>query len=201
LAEFTNIPRIEEPKIERDWVVYVDGSSTKKNKGAGIVLVTPEGEELNGSFRLEFKTTNNEAEYEAVIAGLGLALELGAKSVEIRSESQVIVGHIRGEFEAKGERMKKYLAKVQTMKASFQKFSITKIPREDNAKADHLARIASSETTEIKENRENIRSIRHSSISDEASAVTSVKEVSDWRKEIVDYLQNGTVPSKKRSAV
>jgi ribonuclease HI len=48
--------------------------------------------------------------------------------------------------------MRKYLAKVQRMKAYFQKFSITKIPREDNEKADHLARIASSENTEIEEN-------------------------------------------------
>jgi ribonuclease HI len=188
LAEFTNMPKIEEPKIEREWVVYVDGSSTKKNGGARIVLVTLEREELNGSFILEFKTTNNEAEYEAVIAGLGLALELGAKSVEIWSDSQVIVGHIRGKFEAKGERMRKYLTKVQSMKASFQKFSITKIPLEDNEKADHMARIASSENTEIEENQENIRSMRHSSISDEASAITSVEEVSDWRKEIIDYL-------------
>lgn len=47
------------------------------------MLVTPEGEELNGSLRLQFRTTNNEAEYEAVIAGLGLALELGAKSVKV----------------------------------------------------------------------------------------------------------------------
>jgi ribonuclease HI len=88
------MPEIEEPKIEREWVVYVDGSSTKKNGGAGIVLVTSEGEELNGSFRLEFKTTNNEAEYKAVVTGLRLALELGAKSVEVRSDSQVIVGHV-----------------------------------------------------------------------------------------------------------
>jgi ribonuclease HI len=58
------------------------------------MLFTPEGEELNDSLRLEFRTTNNEAEYEAVIAGLGLALELGAESVEILSDSQVIVGHI-----------------------------------------------------------------------------------------------------------
>jgi hypothetical protein len=96
LAEFTNLPRTEEE--ERKWVVYVDGSSTRKNGGAGIVIVTPEGEELNGSLRLEFKTTNNEAEYEAVIARLGLALELGAESVEVRSDSQVIVGHIREKF-------------------------------------------------------------------------------------------------------
>jgi hypothetical protein len=80
LAELTNLPEAEK---ERIWIIYVDGSSTKRNGGAGIMIVTPEEEELNGSLRLEFKTTNNEAEYEAVIAGLGLALELGAESVEV----------------------------------------------------------------------------------------------------------------------
>jgi ribonuclease HI len=120
-------------------VVYVDGSSTRKNGSARIVLFTPEGEELNASLRLKFRTTNNEAEYEAVIAGLRLALELGAESVEVQSNSQVIVGHIRGEFEVKGEKMKKYLMKVQGMQTSFKKFCIKKIPREDNEKADHLA--------------------------------------------------------------
>ena len=90
--------------MERNWVVYVDGSSTKKYGGVGVLLITLEGEELRSSLRLEFRTTNNEAEYEAVIAGLGMAFELGAVSVEIRSDSQVIVGHIRGEFEAKGKK-------------------------------------------------------------------------------------------------
>jgi ribonuclease HI len=73
------------------------------------------GEELNGALRLEFRTTNNKAEYKAVIAGLGLTLKLGVGSVEVRSDSQVIVGHIRGEFEAEEEKMKKYLTKVQDM--------------------------------------------------------------------------------------
>jgi ribonuclease HI len=157
LAEFTNLPETEESEIERKWVIYVDGSSTRKNGGAGILLITPDGEELSSALRLEFRTTNNEAEYEAVIAGLGLALELGAESVEVRSDSQVIVGHIRGEFEAKGEKMKKYLSKVHDMQSSFQKFCITKIPREDNEKADRLARMASAENTKIKEEKEPIR--------------------------------------------
>jgi ribonuclease HI len=201
LAEFTNLPGVEEPMMEWKWLVYVDGSSTKKSGRAGIVIITPEGEELNGSMRLKFRTTNNEAEYEAVIANLELALELGAESVEVWSDSQVIVGHIQGEFKAKGERMKKYLTKVQGMQASFQKFSITKIPRKDNEKADHLARMASAENTEAEEDRESIRSLRHSSISDKAFVVTSIEVASDWRKEIIDYLQNRTIPSEKRSAV
>ena len=69
--------------MERKWVIYVDGSSTKKYGGARVLLITPEGEELSSSLRLEFKTTNNKVEYEAVIAGLEMALELGAESMEI----------------------------------------------------------------------------------------------------------------------
>jgi ribonuclease HI len=204
LVEFTNMPEIEEPDMERKWVVYVDGSSTKKKGGAGIVLFTPDGEELSSSLRLEFKTTNNEAEYEAVVAGLELALELGADSVEMRSDSQVIVGHIRGEFEAKGEKMKKYLTKVQSMQTAFQKFCIKKIPREDNEKADHLAKMASTETEESDENEGIIRILRHPSIFEEASdapQISSIEEASDWRQEIFSYLQDGTLPSGKKSAM
>jgi ribonuclease HI len=83
LVEFKNLPEVEELRMQRKWVIYVDGSSTRKSRGAGIVLVTPKREELNGALRLKFRTTNNEVEYEAVIAGLGLALELGAESVEV----------------------------------------------------------------------------------------------------------------------
>jgi ribonuclease HI len=58
------------------------------------LLTTLDEEELSSSLKLEFKTTNNEVEYEVVIAGLIIALELGAESMEIQRDSQVIVGHI-----------------------------------------------------------------------------------------------------------
>jgi ribonuclease HI len=59
---------------------------------------------LCNSLRLGFKITNNEVEYEAVLAGLRLAQEMGTKCVEVRSNSQVIIGHIKGEYETKGEK-------------------------------------------------------------------------------------------------
>ena len=65
-----------------------------------------------------------------------MALELGAESVEVQSDAKVIVSHIRGEFEAKGKKMKLYLSKVQDIQSSFQKFCIIKIPMEDNEKAN-----------------------------------------------------------------
>ena len=128
LAEFTNMPETKEIEIEKKWIIYVDGSSTKKNGGAGVLLITLDREELGSSLRVKFRITNNEAEYEAVIAGLEMALKLGAESVKVQSDFQVILGHIRGEFETKGEKMKMYLSKVQHMQSSFQKFYIMKIP-------------------------------------------------------------------------
>jgi hypothetical protein len=71
LAEFTNMQEPEVWPKDQTWVIYVDGSSTKKNGGDGILLVTPDGKELTSFLRLEFQTTNNEG--EAVLAGLGLA--------------------------------------------------------------------------------------------------------------------------------
>ena len=151
----------------------------RKNGKAGILLNTPDGEKFGSSLRLEFRTTNNKAEYEAVIVGLGMDLELGAESLKVQSDSQVIVGHIQREFEAKGENMKMYLSKVHNMQSSFQKFYITKIPREDNEKVNCLARMGSAESRKAKEGGELIWSLTHPSISDQASKLAITEELSD----------------------
>ena len=62
----------------QSWRVFVDGASSAMGAGAGIVLITPEGIRLEHSFRLGFKASNNEAEYEALITGLKTAFDLGA---------------------------------------------------------------------------------------------------------------------------
>jgi hypothetical protein len=104
LVEFCNMVEIEElPRVET-WVVYVDGSSTSTSSGAGIVLISLEGEELEFAIKIAFPTINNEGEYKAVLAGLGLARALGVKNLEVKRDSQVIVGHVLGEYEAQGAR-------------------------------------------------------------------------------------------------
>jgi hypothetical protein len=70
------------------------------------------------------------------------------------SNSQVIVEHFRGEFEAKGEKMKSYLSKVEDMHSSFKKLCIMKIPREENEKANRLARRASATNDNMEETEE-----------------------------------------------
>jgi hypothetical protein len=94
IAEFSNLPESEELPEGDMWIAYVDGSSMKSRSGARVALITPDKEEISVALKLNFLTTNNEVEYEAVIAGLSLAEHLGAKNLEIRSDSQVVVDHI-----------------------------------------------------------------------------------------------------------
>ena len=91
------------------WKVSVDNASSAMRVGVGIVIITLEGIRLKHSFRLGFKASNNEAEYEAFLAGLRTVLCLGAQDVEIYSDSRLVVYQIQGNFEARDSRMKAYL--------------------------------------------------------------------------------------------
>ena len=82
---------------------------TKKVGGADVVLISPEGEILKYAIRLQFPTTNNEAEYEALLTGLSLARVLEVKTLIVQADSQLVVGQIKGDYEVKEERMQKYL--------------------------------------------------------------------------------------------
>ena len=85
-------------------MVQIDGSTTKK-VGVGVVLISPEGEILKYVVRLQFLAMNNEAEYETLLTGLRLAKVLEAKVLIIQANSQLVIGQVRGDYEAKEERM------------------------------------------------------------------------------------------------
>ena len=91
----------------------MDESSNRQAGEAGIVLLSPEGDAIECMVRLDFLATNNESEYETLIAGLNLAKAVGAMKVVIYCDSQVITNQVNGDYECKGERMKKYLDQVK----------------------------------------------------------------------------------------
>ena len=92
--------------------------------------------------RLQYQTTNNEVEYEALLKGLELAKSLEAKSIVIQGDSQLIIGQVNGTCEVKEERMKKYLNKVKHLIKEFKEASFFQILREENMEADTLAKEA-----------------------------------------------------------
>ena len=94
--------------------------------------------------RLQYQTTNNEVEYEALIKGLELARSVEARSVLVLGDSQLVIGQENGTCEAKEERMKKYLSKVVRLVKKFKEIEFFQIPREENMEADALAKEASA---------------------------------------------------------
>ena len=94
-------------------------------------MLSPEGDVVEYMVRLDFPTTNNEAEYEALVAGLDLARATRATSVVIYYNSQVITNQINGDYECKGERMKLYLDQVKRRINDLQA-KIIQIPRGEN---------------------------------------------------------------------
>ena len=71
----------------------------------GLVLISPEKIVIEKSLRLDFSATNNEAEYEALLLGMVMVQKMSGKSVKVFSDSRLVVGQVKGEFEAKDERM------------------------------------------------------------------------------------------------
>ncbi|PON51087.1 Ribonuclease H, partial [Parasponia andersonii] len=94
------------------------------------------------ALRFGFQATNNEAEYEALLQGLELALHFGVENIAVKTDSQLIVGQVRN-FEVKKPRLHRYFSKVIGAKARFSNFDIEPIPREMNQRADELAKSAS----------------------------------------------------------
>ncbi|KAL0406016.1 UNVERIFIED_CONTAM: hypothetical protein Slati_3915500 [Sesamum latifolium] len=119
-------------------------SSTTQGSGAGIVITSPQGEDLEFAIKFGFKASNNEAEYEALVIGMRMAHEVGARHLLAYSDSQLIVKQIEGTFEAKEESMIQYLQQIKELKTSFDHFQVIQIPREENVKADCLSKLASA---------------------------------------------------------
>ena len=89
------------------------GRPTEKAQGKSLILTTPEGEEVTSALRFDFHTSNNEAEYEALLSGLRLAEQMGAEVVMVLTDSRLAANQINGSFNAKEKRMDKYVKIVQ----------------------------------------------------------------------------------------
>ncbi|XP_074376959.1 uncharacterized protein LOC141718472 [Apium graveolens] len=134
------------------WVLYFDGASKINSSGDGLVLQSPDGFLIEYSMKLDFPTMNNEAEYEALIASLGLAGTFRVKKLKVCGDSKLVVSQVKGEFEARDETMEKYVRLVRFVMTQFDECHVEHIPREENAMADAFSKFASSEIEESSEN-------------------------------------------------
>ena len=126
------------------WEVYVDGVSNQKGLGVGLALRSLEKVVIEKSLRLGFPATNNEVEYEALLEGMAMVQRMEGKSIKLFLDSRLVVGQVRGEFEAKNERMQGYLSQVKSMQSKFDSFDLQHVPRSGNTHANSLIMLATS---------------------------------------------------------
>ncbi|XP_057435810.1 uncharacterized protein LOC130728374 [Lotus japonicus] len=134
----------EDEKTRGEWVLSVDGSSNKTGSGAGITIESPDKMIIEQSLKFEFKASNNQSEYEALIAGLRLAIELGVQKLFIKGDSQLVVKQVKGEYQVKDPQLSKYLEVVHRLMMEVKEIKIEHVPRGQNERADVLAKLAST---------------------------------------------------------
>jgi ribonuclease HI len=79
------------------WTLFFDSSSRKQGAGAGVLLLTPMGEQFKYMVHLDFRATNNMAKYEALIFGLSTTLSLGVRQLLVKGDSQLVIKQVKGE--------------------------------------------------------------------------------------------------------
>ncbi|XP_077228418.1 uncharacterized protein LOC143861380 [Tasmannia lanceolata] len=180
------------------WEVHVDGSSNKSGCGAGLVLTGPDDFTADYALSFGFRASNNEAEYEALLAGMSLAIQTGARDLKAYCDSQLVANQIQGVYEARDERMIKYVAKVRQLASKFESFEVIRVPRIENAKADVLSKLAASGYTTLGSIR--MEFLPTSSIESKAAETMQVENEPCWMDEIISYLRDGKLPEDKKEA-
>ena len=143
ITEFTTP---EDANNQEDlWTINTDGLSTQKGGRAGIVITSPDKDVLKYGAQLKFLITNNEAEYEALLIGLRISRAIRVEKIVLKSNSSLIIGQVRGDFEAKETRMQKYLKLVNQLVSTFLHAEFVQIPRDQNTEADEVTRSASAD--------------------------------------------------------
>ncbi|XP_024030284.1 uncharacterized protein LOC21404723 [Morus notabilis] len=180
LVEFSHRPTPatnEEVKVV-EWKLYVDGASSEAESSADVMLISLEGHKITSAVRFKFKASNNEAEYEALIAGLRLASHLKIQRISIFSDSQLVVGQVKEEYQARNERMRAGTKR--------------------NTNGDALAKLASLKDSDILRVVP-IEEVERSTIDEKVKALT-IQTVEDWMTPLIQYLADTKLLDNKKEA-
>jgi ribonuclease HI len=186
------MPGAQEEETSKDaeaWTVFCDGSWGTFGAGAVAVLVAPSKIKTCYAAKLDFSCTNNIAEYKALLLGLRKLKAMGIRRVILKTNSQVISGHVDKSSKARNLKLEKYLDTVRRLEASFEGFSVKNIPRGENEHANLLAKSAAHGLPLPSE--VFFETIKAPSVELMERAVLTIFPVhrEDWRTEIISFLQ------------
>jgi ribonuclease HI len=125
------------------WKFYFDGSKAKQGVGVGIVLESPQEVKTQLAFRVEKVCSNNQVEYEALVLGLEILLQMGIKNITVFGDSQLVINQVRGQYKCGSVLLAPYLVSVQQLLQEFQECTLHHLPREENHEANRMAQATS----------------------------------------------------------
>ena len=181
------------------WEVYVDRASNQKGSGVGLVLTSPRKVVIEKSLKLDFPATNNEAEYETLLEGMAIVQRMGGKSIKLFSNSRLVVGQVRGEFEAKDERMQGYLSQVKSMQSKFDSFDLLHVPRSGNAHADSLATLTTSSAQDLPRVIL-VENLYKPSRTEDTVQINQIRAGPSWMDSIIQFLKEDILLEEKVEA-
>jgi ribonuclease HI len=126
--------------------MYFDGSLMKTGAGAGLLFISPLGEHVRYVLRLHFPVSNNVAEYEALVNGLRITIELGVRRLDARGDSQLVIDQVMKNSHSRDQKMEAYYDEVRRLEDKFYWLELNHVARRYNKTADELAKIASGRT-------------------------------------------------------
>ncbi|GJR16279.1 reverse transcriptase domain-containing protein [Tanacetum coccineum] len=147
----------------------------------------------------EFVASNNEAEYEALVAGLWIAEQMDVKNLATKVDSCLVANEINGSYIAKEQSMIQYLEKAKALIIGFKKFSIEQVPRSENKKADALSKIASTSFAHLTK-QVLVEVFKEKSIEEKAILTIVEEEGYSWMTQLLEYLTDGTLLAETKKA-
>jgi ribonuclease HI/transposase InsO family protein len=146
LAEWVDTQLPTAPIQPELWTMYFDGSLMKIGAGAGLLFIPPLGKHVRYVLRLHFPASNNMAEYEALVNGLRIAVELGVRCLDALGDSQLVIDQVMKNSRCRDRKMEAYCDEVRHLEDKFYGLELNHIARRYNKTADELAKIASGRT-------------------------------------------------------
>jgi ribonuclease HI len=147
VAEWVDTQLPTAPIQSELWTMYFDGSLMKTGAGVGLLFISPLGKHLRYVPHLHFPVSNNVAEYEALVNGLCIAIELGVRRLDARGDSQLVIDQVMNNSHCRDPKMEAYCDEVRCLEDKFYGLELNHAARRYNETADELAKIASGRTT------------------------------------------------------
>jgi ribonuclease HI len=189
-------------------VMYFNGSLKLEGAGAGVLLISPKGEQLKYVLQIFWKVSNNEAEYEALLHKLRLAISLGIKRLLVYGDSAVVINQVNKSWDRNKENMDTYCLEVRKLENKFYGLEFHHVIRDNNVVADVLSKLGSTRA-QVPVG-VFVHELHAPSIPEPAPTTTDPapsqpgQEVMmidvDWRQPFIDYIHEQKVPFDKNMA-